>query len=55
MDKFYTKTKSEIENTCGKVKNLHDAKALSNILYILKQIYHYPTMRLDTLKELGGV
>ena len=52
---IYNETKSEIENTFGKVKNLHDAKALSNILYILKQIYHYPTMRLDTLKELGGV
>ena len=47
--------KSDIENTFGKLKNAYDLKALATMDYILKMVYHYPTMRLDTLKELSGV
>lgn len=52
---LYNETKLEIENTFGKLKNTNDLKALATIDYILKMVYHYPTMRLDTLKELSGV
>jgi len=48
------KTRLEIENAFGKVKNSKDLKALATINCILKIIYHYPTMRLDTLEELSG-
>ena len=48
-------TKSEIENAFSTMKNANDIKALATIDYILKMVYHYPTMRLDTLKELRGV
>ena len=52
---LYNETRTEIENIFGKMKNANDLKALTTIDYILKLVYHYPTMRLDTLKELGGV
>lgn len=52
---LYNETKSEIENCYEKVKNSNDLKALANIDHILKMVYHYPTMRLDTLKELSGI
>jgi len=48
-------TKLEIKNAFGKLKNANDLEAIATIGYILKMIYHYPTMRLDTLKELGGI
>ena len=52
---LYNEIRGEIENVFGKMKNSSDLKALTTIDYILKLVYHYPTMRLDTLKELGGV
>ena len=52
---LYNETRGEIENVFGKMKNVNDLKALTIIDYILKIVYQYPTMRLDTLKELGGV
>ncbi|MBI1935631.1 phosphate uptake regulator PhoU [Candidatus Woesearchaeota archaeon] len=52
---LYNKTKADIENSFGKLKNSNDLKALATMNYILKLVYHYPTMRLDTLKELSGV
>ena len=51
----YNETKSEIEKSYGKIKNPNDLKILANLEFILKMVYHYPTMRLDTLKELSGV
>lgn len=48
-------TKQNIDNAFGKLKNTNDLKALMSMNDILKMVYHYPTMRLDTLKELGGV
>ena len=53
--KLYNEARLEIESAFGKLKNANDLKALTTIEYILKIVYHYPTMRLDTLKELGGV
>ena len=52
---LYNETRGEIENVFGKMKNYNDLKALTTIDYILKLVYHYPTMRLDTLKELSGL
>lgn len=52
---LYNEARLDIENAFSKLKNANDLKALSTMDYILKLVYHYPTMRLDTLKELGGV
>ena len=52
--KLLNETKLEIDKAYGKLKNANDLKVLATISYILKQVYHYPTMRLDTLKDLGG-
>lgn len=52
---LYNQTRQEIDNTFGKLKNVNDLKALMSMNDILKMVYHYPTMRLDTLKELSGI
>ena len=51
---LYNNTRSEIENLYSKMKNKEDLKSLATLDYILKTVYHYPTMRLDTLKDLSG-
>ena len=44
---------SMVENTLG-TKNRELVKALISIEFSIRIIYHLTTMRLDTLKELGG-
>ncbi len=48
----YNDTLQNIENTYKKLKETDDIRILAQIEYILKLVYHYPTMRLDTLKEI---
>lgn len=38
----------------GSAKNPDEVRVLALIDYILRLIYHYPTMRLDTLREITG-
>ena len=50
----YNETSSDISELYAKLKSPVDAKALAAIANILKLVYHFATMRLDTLKELSG-
>ena len=45
--------REEIKNLLS-TKDVNEAAALNSLEFIARIVYHYPTMRLDTLKELGG-
>ena len=50
---FYNEVKEEIRNLLA-TKDINEAAALNSLDLIARIVYHYPTMRLDTLKGLGG-
>lgn len=50
---LYNEVRGEIQNLLS-TKDVNEAAALNSLDFIARIMYHYPTMRLDTLKELGG-
>ena len=50
---FYNEVREEIKNLLT-TKDINEAAALSSLNLIARIAYHFPTMRLDTLKGLGG-
>ena len=51
--KLYNKIKEEAIGLMAST-NIHEVTSLNSIDIISRLIYHFPTMRLDTLKGLGG-
>ncbi len=45
--------KEEIQNTFKKLKEPNELRTLSALEYLLRLVYHYPTMRLDSLQEVA--
>jgi len=50
---LYNGIKEEIRNLLT-TKDINEAAALNSLDLIARIVYHYPTMRLDTLKGMGG-
>ena len=50
---LYNEVRQEIGNLFA-TKDINEAVALNSLDLIARIMYHYPTMRLDTLKGLGG-
>ncbi len=50
---LYNEVKEEIKNSLA-TKDINEAAALISLDLLSRTVYHYPTMRLDTLKGLGG-
>ena len=50
---LYNEVRQEIRNLLS-TRDVNEAAALNSLDFIARIVYHYPTMRLDTLKELGG-
>jgi len=50
---LYDEARKEI-NKMLSTRDINEAAALNSLDTIARIIYHYPTMRLDTLKSLGG-
>jgi len=50
---LYNEVREEIKNLLS-TRDINEAAALNSLEFISRIMYHYPTMRLDTLKGLGG-
>jgi len=50
---LYDEVKEEIRNKLS-TKDANEAAALNSLDLISRIMYHFPTMRLDTLKGFGG-
>ena len=50
---LYNEVREEIRNLLSK-RDINEAAALNSLDLIARIMYHFPTMRLDTLKGLGG-
>lgn len=50
---LYNEVKNEIRNLFS-TRDINEAAALNSLDLISRTVYHYPTMRLDTLEGLGG-
>lgn len=50
---LYNEARKEINNMLS-TRDVNEAAALNSLDIIARIMYHYPTMRLDTLKGLGG-
>lgn len=50
---LHNEIREEIKNLLT-TKDINEAAALNSLDLIARIVYHYPTMRLDTLKSLGG-
>jgi len=50
---LYNEAREEIRNLLS-TRDINEAAALNSLDLIARTMYHFPTMRLDTLKGLGG-
>ncbi len=50
---LYNEVREEIRNLLT-TKDINEVASLNSLDIIARIVYHYPTMRLDTLKGLGG-